>query len=257
MVSEVSGPMVNEVNVVADKPVGRSFPNKRNHGKIPKKIHKAEREKMKRDHMNELFLELGNALEPTRQNSGKASILDDATRIVRDLLIQVKSLKRENVALLSESHYVTVEKNELKDENAILESQIEKLQTQLRERTLARPGWDAAPAQLQINNSPAQFSEDHITLPVAEPTLQTPPVMGTVLVIPLHHDVQTCPELEAAQTGYKPPSNVSRPHARYPTPSDSWPSQLLGKNPKTAAEATHLKNNSSSSSRDEQGSGNE
>lgn len=42
--------------------VGRALPNRKNNGKIPKKIHKAEREKLKRDHLNELFLELGHVL---------------------------------------------------------------------------------------------------------------------------------------------------------------------------------------------------
>lgn len=46
--------------------------------------------------------------EPTRQNNGKASILGDATRLLRELLSQVHCLKRENVALLSESHYVSL-----------------------------------------------------------------------------------------------------------------------------------------------------
>ena len=40
----------------------RSHPQKKNQGKVPKRIHKAEREKMKREHLNELFLELANAL---------------------------------------------------------------------------------------------------------------------------------------------------------------------------------------------------
>lgn len=31
-------------------------------GKVPKRIHKAEREKLKREHLNELFLDLANAL---------------------------------------------------------------------------------------------------------------------------------------------------------------------------------------------------
>ena len=39
-----------------------SPPRRKNPGKAPKKIHKAEREKLKRDHLNVLFLELGNAL---------------------------------------------------------------------------------------------------------------------------------------------------------------------------------------------------
>jgi len=40
----------------------RSSSGKMNQGKVPKKIHKAEREKMKREHLNELFLDLANAL---------------------------------------------------------------------------------------------------------------------------------------------------------------------------------------------------
>jgi len=40
----------------------RSLPNKKKEGKVPKKIHKAEREKLKRDQLNELFLELDHAL---------------------------------------------------------------------------------------------------------------------------------------------------------------------------------------------------
>lgn len=31
-------------------------------GKVPKRVHKAEREKLKREHLNELFLDLANAL---------------------------------------------------------------------------------------------------------------------------------------------------------------------------------------------------
>ena len=46
--------------------------------------------------------------EQTRQNNGKASILDDATRLLHHLLTEVKCLRRENVALLSESHYVSL-----------------------------------------------------------------------------------------------------------------------------------------------------
>lgn len=43
-------------------PYCRLSTRKKNPGKVPKKVHKSEREKLKRDHMNVLFLELGNAL---------------------------------------------------------------------------------------------------------------------------------------------------------------------------------------------------
>ncbi|KAK1258146.1 Transcription factor bHLH47 [Acorus gramineus] len=55
--------VTGEVDAVAVDLVGRAFSNKKNPGKVPRKIHKAEREKLKRDHLNELFVELGNALE--------------------------------------------------------------------------------------------------------------------------------------------------------------------------------------------------
>ncbi|KAF9625975.1 hypothetical protein IFM89_028361 [Coptis chinensis] len=206
----------------------RAFPKKKKHGKVPKKIHKSEREKLKRDYLNELFLELGNALEPTRQNNGKASILGDATRLLRELLSQVNCLKRENVALVSESNYVTIEKNELTDENAALESQIEELHTQLKEGAPNQPTWNSVPVQSQNNNLPSSLLEDPLKLPVADPALQVRPVVGPVLVIPLHHDFQAFPEPGSAPVPSTIPSNVRRPQARYPTPSDSWPSQLLG-----------------------------
>ncbi|KAK1272913.1 Transcription factor bHLH47 [Acorus gramineus] len=55
--------VTGEVDVVAVDLVGRAFSNKKNPGKVSRKIHKAEREKLKHDHLNELFVELGNALE--------------------------------------------------------------------------------------------------------------------------------------------------------------------------------------------------
>ncbi|KAF8408083.1 hypothetical protein HHK36_007224 [Tetracentron sinense] len=247
MGSEVPAPLAAEVDMVAEKPVSRSLSNKKNRTKVPKKIHKAEREKLKRDHMNDLFLELGNALELVRENNGKASILGDATRLLRDLLAQVECLKRENVALASESHYVTNEKNELRDENSVLEAQIEKLQTELEEKALSKPTWDGAPTQ-------SQLLEDCLTLPVVETALQPTPGVGPVFVIPVHHDLQAYPNPDTSQATSKLRSNVSRPHARYPTPSDLWPSQILTKKPKTTQE--NLPNSSNSTSEVEQDPGN-
>jgi len=40
----------------------RCFPAGENKGKVPKRIHKSEREKLKREQLNELFLELASAL---------------------------------------------------------------------------------------------------------------------------------------------------------------------------------------------------
>lgn len=40
------------------------------------------------------------------ENNGKASILCEAGRLLKDLFCQIEALKKENVTLLSESHYV-------------------------------------------------------------------------------------------------------------------------------------------------------
>lgn len=42
-----------------------------------------------------------------RQNTGKATVLGDAARVLRDLVTQVESLRKEQSALLSEQQYVS------------------------------------------------------------------------------------------------------------------------------------------------------
>ncbi|XP_066340164.1 transcription factor BHLH062-like isoform X3 [Miscanthus floridulus] len=97
----------------------------------PKKTHKAEREKLKRDQLNDLFVELGSMLDLDRQNTRKATVLGDAARVLRDLITQVESLRKEQSALVSERQYVSSEKNELQEENNSLKSQISELQNEL------------------------------------------------------------------------------------------------------------------------------
>ncbi|KAK9271883.1 hypothetical protein L1049_002248 [Liquidambar formosana] len=246
MVSEV--PSSNDVNMVTEELVSSSSPSKKNPGKVPKKIHKAEREKLKRDQLNVLFLELGNALEPAQQNSGKATIVSDATRLLRDLLSQIDGLRKENVALLSESRYVTIEKNELREEKCALEAQIKKLQSELEERNRSKSAWNLNPSQSLHNNATPQLQEDQLLLPVIDHASQGAPVAGPVFVVPLHHDHQAYSEPHPADVTSKPPSNVSRPHARYPSPSDSWPSQILAKQPKAAQQSRPSTSTSTSTS---------
>ncbi|KAH6757957.1 basic helix-loop-helix DNA-binding superfamily protein, partial [Perilla frutescens var. hirtella] len=97
--------------------------SKKSTGKVPRKIHKAAREKLKRDHMNELFLELSNTLDVDNQNNGKASMLRDTIRLIGELVTQMDSLKKENATLLSEFNYITTEKNELVEETSALDAQ--------------------------------------------------------------------------------------------------------------------------------------
>lgn len=197
---------------------------KMNQVKVPKRVHKAEREKLKREQLNELFLDLANALDLNEQNNGKASLLCEAARLLKDLFCQIESLKKEQVSLLSESHYVTMEKSELKEENDSLETQIEKLQGEIQARVAQSKPDLNVPPQLEL-----ELPEQSLHLPTIEPTMQQGP---TVLVVPF------CPDLQAAFPGPnvaelmpKPTSVVSKPHPRYPTPADSWPLQLLGEQP--------------------------
>nr|QDL88421.1 transcription factor bHLH47 isoform X4 [Cymbidium ensifolium] len=198
---------------VAVKPVHGSVPSKKIRGKLPKKIHKAEREKLKRDHLNELFFELSHALDPTRQNNGKAAILSDTTKLLRDLITHVGSLKRENTALLNESHYVTVEKNELEDDNAALQGDIDRLHNQIQE---------------SIQRDPSSLPEPNCTALPSQNSSVAP-----VFVVPLNQDLQQALlDIAAAPLSSAPkpsPPHITRPHARYPTP-DSWSLEFLSRN---------------------------
>ncbi|KAK3120468.1 hypothetical protein QOZ80_9AG0688170 [Eleusine coracana subsp. coracana] len=131
--TESSDSLPGSSNATADMPVNGSS-DQRSQEKAPKKNHKAEREKLKRDQLNDLFLELHSMLDLDRQNSGKASVLGDAARVLRDLLTQVESLRKEQSALLCERQYVSSEKNELLEENTTIKARISELQNELRTR---------------------------------------------------------------------------------------------------------------------------
>ncbi|XP_051133030.1 transcription factor bHLH47-like [Andrographis paniculata] len=182
----------------------------KNHGKVPKRINKSQREKKKREHLNELFLNLANTLELSEQSSCKASVLIEATRLVRDTAAQIKNLEKENAALLSESVYITVETNELKDENSALEAEIGKLRTEIKSRV--------SDLQLDLNKAPA---ENQVHDPVALQHTGDPLVFqqGQFLNL-VHLSEQVLPGHGFA---------VRKPHARYPTAADGWPSQVLEK----------------------------
>ncbi|PSS33715.1 Transcription factor bHLH47 like [Actinidia chinensis var. chinensis] len=235
MVSEAPGPLTDDINVVTEKPViSRRFSrSKVNPVKIPKKIHKAEREKLKRDDLNVLFLELSNTLEPAHQNNGKASLLSNATRLLRDLLCQVDALKKENTSLLSESHYVSSEKAELREEKSALQAQIEDLKIEIQERIHSKYAWKFDHSQTQ-HKTASQLQEDHLVMPVYDHASQPAPVLGPLFVVPFHHhDFPVHRESDTSDPASKVPSNISRPHARYPSSSDAWPSQILAKQSET------------------------
>jgi len=110
---------------------------------------------------------------------------------------------------------VTVEKNELKDENVTLEAEIAKLHDELRERLQSEPMWHNTGADPTFPVQPTSTA-----LPLAQPPA------APLYMVPFHQDLETLPE---AVTVPKPAAQVTRPHARYPTPSDSWPMQILSR----------------------------
>lgn len=211
---------------------------KKNHNKVSRKIHKAEREKRKRDHMNVLFLELSKAIESASQSNGKASILKDTIRLIKELITQLDYLKKENAALLSESHYVTVEKIELGEENSVLEAQIQTLRGDLEERAHAHESsrsLNISPSQ--VNGAALQLCENHHGLPSIDdnPSSHATSIIGPVLIVPLQHESQVLSQSDPSNEAM--PANVNKPRPRYPSASDSWPSHILDRQQQSAEES--------------------
>ncbi|KAL5667003.1 hypothetical protein ACJX0J_019224, partial [Zea mays] len=102
--TESSDSLPGSSNAASEMPANGSI-HRKSQEKPPKKTHKAEREKLKRDQLNDLFVELGSMLDLDRQNTGKATVLGDAARVLRDLITQVESLRQEQSALVSERQY--------------------------------------------------------------------------------------------------------------------------------------------------------
>lgn len=126
-----------------------------------------------------------------------------------------------------------MEKDELEDENAVLGAEIARLRNELHERMHSNSVWHSG-AEVA---PPALPQPTTAALPV-----QQPPV-GPLYVIPLHQDGHPFSDTGNIPTP-KPSSHVRRPHARYPTPSDSWPLELISRHQRAAHEALHNSRNS-------------
>uniref|UniRef100_A0A7N0UL04 BHLH domain-containing protein n=1 Tax=Kalanchoe fedtschenkoi TaxID=63787 RepID=A0A7N0UL04_KALFE len=121
---------------------------------------KACKEKMRRDKLNDRFMELGHVLDPGRPpKSDKALILNDAVRLLTQLRDETLKLKESNENLHHKITELKAEKNELRDEKQRLKMEKEKLEMQVNVFTmqpsfLPRPSAIPAPfaAQGQVTS---------------------------------------------------------------------------------------------------------
>ncbi|CAH9107951.1 unnamed protein product [Cuscuta epithymum] len=102
---------------------------------------KACREKLRRDRLNEKFMELAALLDPGRPpKTDKSAILVDAVRVVTQLRDEAKKLKDSNLNLQEKIKELKSEKNELREEKQRLKAEKEKLEQQLKTMN-AQPGF--------------------------------------------------------------------------------------------------------------------
>nr|UVC67009.1 bHLH transcription factor ILR3 [Saccharum spontaneum] len=94
---------------------------------------KASREKMRRNKLNDRFVELGSTLEPGKPvKADKAAILSDATRMVIQLRSEAQQLKETNGSLEEKIKELKAEKDELRDEKQKLKLEKESLEHQMK-----------------------------------------------------------------------------------------------------------------------------
>ncbi|KAJ4875557.1 Transcription factor ILR3 [Raphanus sativus] len=118
---------------------------------------KACREKLRRDRLNDKFMELGAILEPGNPpKTDKAAILVDAVRMVTQLRGEAQKLKDSNSSLQDKIKELKTEKNELRDEKQRLKTEKEKLEQQLKAMNAPQPSFFPAPPMMPTAFASAQ-----------------------------------------------------------------------------------------------------
>ncbi|KAH9288073.1 hypothetical protein KI387_032190, partial [Taxus chinensis] len=219
-----------------------------------KKSHKADREKLRREKINEQFAELAAALDPDRPKNDKASILTESTQIVKELRSQLKRLQNEHSSLLNESRELTEEKNEIREEKAFLKNETDKLQDQVQQHLRTLSSWmmmdpavmmtaasfpyplpvpQAAP--VSSPNCQQPFASSQAQGPLVAPSPYVP--LAAVGAFPVH------PVLHAyAFPTYGPSvnshSHVERPYAQYPSQLHPMPQYIAQMQPHQDSQPT-------------------
>ncbi|KAL3698433.1 hypothetical protein R1sor_012509 [Riccia sorocarpa] len=234
-----------------------------------RKVHKADREKLRRDRLNEQFAELAGVLDPDRPKNDKATILGDSVQVVKELRAEVKRLRIEHTSLLDESRDLAQEKTELREEKATLKNETEHLQTQLQQRLRIMMPWLGMDPSLMMGAAPYGYpmavpqavsgpppppEANQSSTPAAVPSSVVAPA-GYIPMPPTAASAFVHPALQAygmfanrpGETGapfipyphYPPPpppqvnshSHVERPYAQYPSPVQPLPAYLMQMQP--------------------------
>ncbi|AQK67858.1 Transcription factor ILR3 [Zea mays] len=103
---------------------------------------KACREKMRRDKLNDRFLELSSIMNPGKEAKlDKANILSDAARMVAQLRGEAEKLKESNEKLRENIKDLKEEKNELREEKVRLKVEKDRLEQQVKAMSVAPTGY--------------------------------------------------------------------------------------------------------------------
>ncbi|ESQ56164.1 hypothetical protein EUTSA_v10025927mg [Eutrema salsugineum] len=103
---------------------------------------KACRERLRREKLNERFMDLSSVLEPGRSpKTDKPAILDDAIRVLNQLRDEAHELEETNQKLLDEIKSLKAEKNELREEKLVLKAEKEKTEQQLKSMMVPSSGF--------------------------------------------------------------------------------------------------------------------
>lgn len=109
---------------------GRDAGEEDGHLLPPRKLQKAGRERLRRNHLNEQFAKLADVLDPVRPKLDKGTILTESIMAVNELRSDIARMKSEQVALSDESRDLRREKAELQEEKTSLKTVVGRLQEQ-------------------------------------------------------------------------------------------------------------------------------
>ncbi|KAJ4844573.1 hypothetical protein Tsubulata_023591, partial [Turnera subulata] len=123
-----------------------------------RKVQKADREKLRRDNLNE------------QPKNDKATILTDTIQLLKDLTAEVNRLKAEYGALSEESRE---EKNELREEKASLKSDIENLNVQYQQRVRVMYPWNTGADSSIVMHPPFSYPMP-VPVPAGPMPMHTP-----------------------------------------------------------------------------------